>query len=264
MGTGSTHKSDLYGIFNYVQNTMIVHPKELIIETLREYFSKDSYYHYVKDAWGFPLVTDHTNLDPEAGLFDDATTRLYIGEPYRYDNNYYPSILIRSAGSRYVPISMSRNKGAVQYENIRFVDGYGNETNIATPSHFIQAGAWEGSISIDIETKGIRERDELVELISILMVDTRFDELKDGGVLIKGLSSSAPAEIDDRNDKIFKQTVTCEIRSEWRRQVPIQNLIDMINICIEFAGNLDAEPVVTAPNLRITTNIELLNAISNM
>ncbi len=264
MGTGSTHKTDLYSIFNYVQNTMIVHPKELIIETLREFFAQDSYYHYVKDAWGFPLTPDHTDLDQEAGLFDDTTTRIFIGEPYRYDINYYPAILIRSAGSRYVPISMSRNKDSVQYENIRFVDGYGNETNIATPSHFIQAGAWEGSISIDIESKGIRERDELVELISLLMVDGRFDELIHAGVLVKSLSSSAPTEIDDRNDKIFKQTVTCEIRSEWRRQIPIQNLIDMVNICTDFTGNLEAEPVVTAPNLRIVTNVELLNAISSL
>ena len=121
MGTANTFKTDLYALHNYVQNTMLIHPKELMIEMLREFFSRDSYYHYVRDAWGFPLTPDHTDLSGDAGLNDDVTTRLYIGEAYRYDINYYPAILVRTGGSKYVPISMGREKGSVQYTTTRFI-----------------------------------------------------------------------------------------------------------------------------------------------
>jgi len=49
MATINTFKTDLYNLYNYSQNTAIVHPKEILIETLREVFSEDSYYHYVKN-----------------------------------------------------------------------------------------------------------------------------------------------------------------------------------------------------------------------
>jgi len=62
MGTANSFKSDLYAIYHYVQQTMLVHPKEVLIQTLRDLFSQDSYYHYVRDEWGFPKVTDHTDI----------------------------------------------------------------------------------------------------------------------------------------------------------------------------------------------------------
>jgi hypothetical protein len=242
---------------------MLTHPKEVFIETLREFFSQDSYYHYVRDEWGFPKVPDHTDLLNDAGFADDDTTRVFIGEYYRFDVRYYPAVLVRSAGSRYVPVSMSQNLGAVVWSNTVFIDGYGNKTTIATPDHFKENGAWEGSISVDIETLSPRSRDELVELASILFMNNRRLQLQNAGVFVKGLSVSAPSEGEDRNDKLFKQTITYEIRSEWRRKVPINSVIDAINICIDF-GNLETQPVQIAPNLRINTNVELLEAFMSL
>ncbi len=263
MGTNNSFKSDLYAIHNYVQNTMLTHPKEVFINTLREFFSQDSYYHYVRDEWGFPKVPDHTDLLNDAGFADDDTTRVFIGEYYRFDIRYYPALLVRSAGSRYVPISMSQNIGAVVWTNTLFIDGYGNKTTIATPDHFKENGAWEGSISIDIETLSPRSRDELVELAAILFMNNRRLQLQNAGVFVKGLSVSAPSEGEDRNDKLFKQTITYEIRSEWRRRIPINSVIDAINICVDF-GNLETQPVQIAPNIRINSNVELLEALIDL
>ncbi|KKN61318.1 hypothetical protein LCGC14_0523090 [marine sediment metagenome] len=263
MGTGNTFRSDLYAIHSYVQNSMITHPKEVFINTLREFFSQDSYYHYVRDEWGFPKVPDHTDLLNDAGFIDDDTTRLFIGEYYRFDARYYPAMLVRSAGSRYVPISMSQNLNAVVWTNTIFVDGYGNRTTVATPDHFKENGAWEGSISIDIETLSPRSRDELVELASLLFMNNKRLQLQNAGVFIKGLSVSAPSEGEDRNDKLFKQTITYEIRSEWRRKIPINSVVDAITICIDF-GNLETEPTQIAPNLRISSSVELLDALIDL
>lgn len=264
MSTGFNQTTDLYDIFSVVQNTMIRFPKDQIIATLREFFADDSYYHYVRDEWGFPKTPDHTDLDTSAGLNDDAATRLFIGEAYRYDGIYYPALLVRAGGFRYVPISMSRNKGVIQYTTTRFIDGYGNESIFSTPSTFCAAGAWEGQIIIDILTRGMRSRDDLVELVMMLFTEISWDELFNIGVSIKpNISASAASEGEDRNDKLFKQTITLDIRTEWRREIPVENLLDIINICVEM-GNLEVNPPVLAPNMTIVTSVDLLDALQNL
>jgi len=264
MGTANTFRTDLYSIHNVIQNTLVTHPKEIFIESLREFFSQDAYYHYVSDQWGFPLTPDHTGLPNDAGVDDDLTTRILISEPYRMDVIYYPSLLVRSAGSRFKPISFNNEEGSVQHTATRFVDGYGNESIVIVPSHFIKAGAWEGSINIDIETKSPRSRDDLVDLVSLHFVSLRREQLTRAGVFVKIATVGSPSESDDRtHGKIFKQTVTCEIRSEWRRQIPITNVVDAINICVDF-GNLDTTPATIAPNLRVSTTIELVDALSDL
>lgn len=263
MTTGSRNITDLYEIHNIVQNTNIWYPKELIIGVLRDEFSKDSYYHYVRDEWGFPKTPSHLGLPPEAGLNDDATTRVYIGEAYRYDVIYYPAVLVRNGGGSYVPISFNRNKETVTYSPTVVVDGYGNQTIFATPRAFVTAGAWEGTINIDVLTRGIRSRDDLVEIVELICTDIRQEELRRAGLFIQRISHSAPSEGDDRNDKLYKQTVTLNVRSEWRREIPITNLVEAINICIDF-GNLQTQPAAIAPNLTISQTIQLVDAINSL
>src|SRR5574338_1021430 len=113
MSSNNFFRSDLFGIYNIIQASMIVYPKEIIIATLRDFFSKDSYYHYSKDQWGFPNTTDHTDLPPGADMPAGAgarpdlsptsilSTRVFIGENYRYEGIYYPAIFVKSGGSRY-------------------------------------------------------------------------------------------------------------------------------------------------------------------
>lgn len=263
MGTGNTVKTDLYALHNYVQNTMVTFPKELFIETLREHFSQESYYHYQRDLYGYPYTPDHTDLPSDSGLHNDVTTRLFIGEPYRFDLIFWPALKIKSGGSRSVPISMNREKGSIQWQNTAFTDGYGNSKIFSSPSHLIQAGAWEGQIMVDIETRSPRARDELVDIVSLTFVDTRFDEMKNSGVLIKGVNAGGPSESDDRNDKLYRQTITFDIRSEWRRHIPIDGIVDTINICVDF-GTVATDPPIVAPNLKVSTTVELIENLLDL
>jgi len=262
-GTGSPHKTDLFRIYNVVQNSQLSYPKELIVDVLSDEFSRDSYYHFVRDQWGFPLVPDHTDLPHDAGINDDVTTRVYIAEKFRYDVIYYPSILVSHGGARSVPISLNRNKETVQYEATTVIDGYGNQKIFQTPTHFVFAGAWEGNINVEVQTRGIRARDDLVELVTLFCTDIRFEELLRSGLLIKGVSAGAPSEDTDRNDKLYKQVVTLEVRSEWRRHIPVSSVVDAINFCVDFA-DLQKEPIVVAPNLTINTSVELLGEIQSL
>lgn len=263
MATGNTYQTDLYGLFGYWQNSLIIHPKEIVIETLRKFFSEDSYYHYVKDEFGFPKTPDHAGLPNDAGYNDDSTTRVFIGEQFRYDIRYYPSILVKHQGGKSVPLSFSRNKGSVQYKSVRYVDGYGNETLISTPDYFYRSGSWEGNLSISVEARSPKERDELVELVNILFVDLKVEDLFVAGLIVKGVSTGSPSEADDRNDKIYKQEVTLDIRSDWEQRTYVTNIIDAINICVDF-GHIEETPYDLAPNLSISTLIEFVDTINNL
>lgn len=266
MSSNNFFRSDLFGIYNIVQASMIVYPKEIVIATLRDFFSQDSYYHFSKDQWGFPNTTDHTDLPPGADLPYGAgaqpelnpnpilPTRLFIGENYRYDGIFYPAVLVKSGGSRYVPISINRDQGMVKYDNILFVDGYGNETIVRKPIALTTAGAWEGSIIIDVMSRSLRARDDLVELIGMCFTEVHFDTLHEIGIVVKPISIGAPSETNDRNDKLFRQSLTLDIRTEWAREIPIANTIDAILFTASF-GDLSKPNSPLAANLTINTEV---------
>jgi len=263
MVTGNFFKSDLYKIHDIVQNSMTLYPKELVIATLRDFFSNDSYYHYVHDLWGFPQTPDYTDLPEDSGFHDNITTRLFIGESYRFDIIYYPAITVRHGGSASVPISINREVNSVKWDNMVFEDGYGNIKTFMVPSYFIFAGAWEGSINIEVMARDLRARDDLVDLVSLLFVDIAFNDLYKSGLIVKGVSSGAPTETDDRNDKLFRQTITLQIRSEWRRHVPINSVIEIINTSIEFQRTTPTLGPVD-PNLTINTTQTLAQLLAKL
>lgn len=254
---------------------MIVYPKEIIIATMRDLFSHDSFYHYSRDQFGFAATTDHTDLplgadlpygpgaQPQLNPNPILPTRLFIGENYRYDSIFYPAILVKHGGARSVPISINRNQGEVAYEKLLFFDGYGNQSTVYKPVAFLTAGAWEGSIVIDVMTRSLRARDDLVEIIAMCFTEIHFETLHQIGIIVKPISISSPTETDDRNDKLFKQTLTLDIRTEWSRREPISNTIDAILFTASFA-NLTDPNHIQASNLTINTEVNLTDLLIGM
>lgn len=190
-------------------------------------------------------------------------TRLFIGENYRYNGIFYPAILVKSGGTRYVPISINRNQGEIRYQRSILVDGYGNETLITRPTHLVTAGAWEGSIVVDVMTRSLRSRDDLVEAIGMCFTEVHFDTLHEIGLIVKPISISGTSETDDRNDKLFRQTLTLDIRTEWRREIPIVNTIDAILFMAEFV-DLAVPNAPVAANLTINTEVNVIEMILGM
>ena len=139
-------------------------------------------------------------------------------------------------------------------------DGYGNQSVISSPKAFITAGAWEGQIIVDVITRSIRSRDDLIELISMCFTEITFDTLEDVGIIIKPLSYGSPSESDDRNDKLFRQSITLDIRTEWRRSIPIGNIIEAILFTANF-GDVSKSSNYDAPNLTINTEVNLLDVL---
>jgi hypothetical protein len=261
MVSGHFYKSDLNSIHHVVQNTMNLHSKELILFSLRDFFAQDTFYRYVVDSYGYAKVVDVTDLPLDAGINDDTTTRLCIQESFKMESSFYPALVVRAGSFNSVPISFNRETSGVQWDDMIFEDGYGNISTFKTPVHFIFAGAWEGSINIDILARDMRSRDDLTDLVAVRFVDIAFNELVKEGLIVLNVSTSGPTESDDRNHKVFKDTVTLKIRTEWRRHIPISNIIEVINMATEFGVVPDG---ITAPNLTLNSELTLIEVLSNL
>lgn len=268
MATGNIFSySDLYQIHNIVQSTSSSVIKQLLIAQLRDLFSKDSFYHYQSDSFGFPKTVELLDTPTDIGLNNSGSTRLYIGEYYKYESIYFPAILVKSGSIKSVPLSINAERETITYDTINIIDGYGNSKLFKTPKAFLFAGFFTGDIQIDILTReSIRTRDDLIDLILLHFArgNVGYYEMEKSGVIISEIGASSPTENDDRNDKLFKQTVTLSIQSQWRREIPISNICEAINICIEFASNLAINPPAIAPNLGISTRVDLLSEIQNI
>jgi len=239
---------------------MIRFPKEVVIHVLRDFFSQDSYYHYDKDEYGFANTPKQTNLPLNAGESptDHSTTRLFIGEAFKSRPKFYPGILVKFNGTKEVPLSINKEEGTIQYEKTLFTDPTtGYQTTVHIPQYMIFAGVWEGSLTVEIFAEDPAARDEITELCSIALTQIYLKEMINIGVTIKpSISISAPSEQEQRNSYVFKQSITLDYRAEWRRLIPINNLIERIVFEIDF-GNLDVTPPVLDPNIKIETDLDL-------
>jgi hypothetical protein len=263
MTTNSFHKSDLPGIFNIVQNTMIKYPKELVIDILRKFYSYDTYYRYVSDEFGFPKIVKQNNLALDAGMEDNLCTRINITEYFNKNDAFYPCILVKNNSAKSVNFSAPREDGTILTEKILYEDGYGNQKLVNVPIAHELHGRWDGSLSIEILAMDLDTRDELVELTALALLDIYFRDLEEAGVVIKPPTIGSPSEVDNRKDKIYKQVITIDYIGEWRREIPIENIIERILFTIEFQ-NLDNPNSQPAPNLTVIADINIVDAILNL
>lgn len=233
MATGHRVYSDLFGESHFVRQVAVSQSKNLLIDTLREYFSKDTIYRYRRDAWGFPLTPNVTDLPPD--IQEERTTRIYIGDIFRMDKMYWPSIVVRYNSGKYTPVSFNQNY-TTKYRLDLVQDGYGQRSYIHTPTHRVITGAWDQSFSINIACESIPDREELTDIVSSFLIGVTRQATYEGGLFIRSVSLSGEREEDYSNDKVYLQDITVETYSEWRIEVPIDanSLVETIAFCFKF------------------------------
>lgn len=251
--------SDIFNLENVVQQTGIVHAKNILIDTLREIFRQDREFKYVDDVFGFPKTPYHLGLDPEAGLDDEDTTRIFIGSTYRYDVKFNPSIIVKNTGSRYVPISFNQDLLSTIFKTERIVDGYGNETLIRTPFAHTLVGAWDQTFEIKVITEDEVDREEIADIIMVSLQGSRRLELQREGVFIRRCQSGGEIEEQYSNDYLYMVSISLDVRSEWKIHIPINDVCERIALCITF-GTLDG--VSTADGLTILHQISLADQLT--
>lgn len=258
--TLTTHRvvSDIFGLENVIVQTGMLHGKNVLIDMLRNIFAQDRQYKYVSDVFGFPKTPSHLGLDPDAGLDDEETTRIFIGSTYRYDVKFNPSIIVKHTGSRYVPISFNQNLFSVSYKREVLSDGYGNTTIIRSPQAHTLVGAWDQSFEIKVIAENEVDREEIADIVQVTLMGTRRNDLQKAGVFIKGMSTSGEAEQKYANDYLYTVAIRLEVRSEWRVHIPISNLMERIGLCMTFK-TLDGASTSDALSINeVMTHADLL------
>ena len=233
MATGHRVYSDLFKLSDFVQQTSVSHAKNLIIDALREYFKQDTFYKYRTDAFGFPLTPDMTDLPPD--MQETRTTRIYIGDIFRYDKRYWPAIVTRYASGRTYHVSFNQEH-TTKYRVDLVLDGYGGHSYVRVPTATIIAGAWDQSFTITIAAESVPDREELTDIVSSFFIAKIRQELYESGLFIKSVDIGGEREEDWGNEKVYLQDLTLTTFSEWRREIPISssNLIEAINFCFNM------------------------------
>ncbi|MFA5023440.1 MAG: hypothetical protein WC523_00585 [Patescibacteria group bacterium] len=190
--------------------------------------------------------------DPSAGLDDEETTRIFIGSSYRYDVKFNPSIIVRNTGSRYSPISFNQDYlGTINRKEI-LTDAYGNQTQIYTPAYFTRVGAFDQTIEVKVIAESEIDREEIADIVQIVLMGSRRQDLQNAGVFVKTLATSGETEVPYANDYLYMTSVNLEIRTEWRIHVPISDVCERIGLCLTFK-TLDGEASdALAVNMQLT------------
>lgn len=256
LGTGMFVFSDVYSLDNITRHVGIVHGRNLIVDTLKEVFARDREYHYVSDIFGYPKTPDHTNLELDAGIEDDETTRIFIGTSYRYEQAYLPAISVRQTSSTYRPISFNQNKWNLEFSRQRTEDGYGNVDWISVPSRYTFAGAWDQSFEIKVVSNSQEDTAAIADIVMISLQNTYRDILERNGLFVKQISAGGEnAESINSNDPVFSIAITANTYSEWRREIPVANLVERIQVCFEI--DLGGKDDVPATGLAIKYDIDI-------
>ncbi len=242
MATSHRVYSDLFADASFVQQTAVSQGKNLLIDALREYFKKDTFYRYSTDAFGFPLTPDLTDLPPD--IQEKRTSRIYIGDIFRYDKRFWPAVTIRHSSGRYKPVSFYQEQ-TTKYRLDMIVDGYGGRSFIRVPTHKVIAGAWEQTFEVQLACESILDREELTDIISSFLIGVARQELYESGLFIKSVSISGEREEEWGNEKVYLQSVSVETYSEWRREIPIEDLLDGISFCLEYGSRIPTNDIVT-------------------
>ena len=237
--------SDIYNLENVVLQTGMLHSKNLLIDMLRDIFRQDRQFKYVDDVFGFPKTPSHLGLEPDAGLDDEETTRIFIGSTYRYDVKFNPSIVVKNTGSRYAPISFNQNLLCVMHDIETIMDGYGNSTTINTPTHHTLVGAWDQTFEVKVIAENEIDREEIADIVQVTLMGTRRLDLQSAGVFIKSLSTSGESEQQYANDYLYMVSINLDVRTEWRVHIPIPNTVSRLGLCLAFK-TLDGEQVSDA------------------
>lgn len=254
-GTGLFVFSDIYTLDNVTRHVGIVHGRTLLVDTLREIFARDREYHYVSDIYGYPKTPNHLNLEQDAGKEDDATTRIHIGTFFRYEPSFLPSISVRQTNIQYKPISFNQNRMVLDYERRRTEDGYGNVDFNRVPTKYVFAGAWDQSFEIKILSNSQEDTAAIADIIMISLQSTFRHNLERNGLFIKNMNAGGEqSESIGGNDPLYSVSITANTFSEWRREVPVSNLVERIQLCFNF--DLGSEKDPPANGLAVKFNIE--------
>jgi hypothetical protein len=227
--------SDIYVLDKIVQNTAMEAGRNLIIDQLREGFSRDRMYRWVPDSWGFGKTPAGTELPPDAGMDDASSTRLYIGAQYKNAASFLPAIIVKQNSLQYKAVSFNQNKWDLEFGSVPVMDESGKVTFISAPVSYSFVGLWESEFEVKIISRSLVDTTRLHDIIAVMLQSTYRYTLQQSGLFIKEIRSTGEqAETYGGNDPYYFSTISFGTISEWRRRIPISSSIERIQVCVDL------------------------------
>ncbi len=84
------------------------------------------------------------------------------------------------------------------------------------------------SFDITIYSESHTELEEITEIIAAEVQYVSWNELRANGLFIQGTSISSENTEPYANDYIYSHTITLKTMTEWRAEIPIDNIIEKI------------------------------------
>lgn len=215
-------------------STLAVDSKSIVISSLREWFARDPVFSYRADEFGFPLLPE----DPLVGggqagmqgvIWGETSTRIVITDDYRYTSRFFPAITVSdNAGSNY-EISFNQELSGIKYKVEEIVRN-GKVITRRVPSHVIFAGAWKQSYGVNIITEDHATRKRLKDMVAILFNNVLKADLINKGILVERVALGGDREEQFANSYYYYSNINLELFSEWRREIPITELVEAIAV----------------------------------
>lgn len=195
--------------------------KDVIINALRDVFSRDPDYTYIKDEDG---------IFPD---FDNENLGIVITDVFSYDVEFLPAITIRVNSSNLVPVSFNQNQGTFDYqkdENGNLVrDGAGKPIPIWKEF----SGLYDTTATLNIHAWDPLAREEIITRVAILFKHVLRDQLYAGfGFFVKDVSVGGETETNYDNDFIYSQPISISILTGWNNRLPVGDNLEGIGIQI--------------------------------
>jgi hypothetical protein len=108
------------------------------------------------------------------------------------------------------------------------------------PNYYEFVGAWMSTVTIEVNTESIIDREQLITIIKMIFMNVRRDELYTRGIHVIRVNHGGESEVPYHNDFVYKQTVNVEIYSEWTNRIPVGDLIEAINVQVQGPISTDA------------------------
>ena len=191
--------------------------KDTVIEVLRDVFSRDPDYTYIKGPDGILPAFDHPNLG------------IVITDVFSYEVEFLPAVTVRINSSNLVPVSFNQNQFTYNYVR-------DPKTGTLMPVWQEFSGLYDTSVTLIVHAWDPMAREQLVQRIAILFKHLLRDELYvDFGVHVKAVSVGGETETDVQgNDElmIFSQPITVEVITGWNNRLPVGENLESINFQI--------------------------------
>ena len=200
----------------------------MLIDGLRKVFRNDSIFTYRDDEYGYPLTPDQTGIDVDS----PETTKIIISDAYRYDVKFFPAIVIKSSGGSYKPLSFNQNM-TYQHRTDVVETEYGAKKIVSTPTHRVYTGRWELGFEVGLYSESQSELEELTDIVSLAIQYVLWNELRANGLFISQVRIGAESAEPYANDYVYSTTISLSTLSEWRVEVPIDNIVEKIAFSIQ-------------------------------